>query len=109
MDGLWWKIQLKWMIWGENPLFSETSIFRIIDSVWNSNADKQHWGKMMVQNANPKYRSLEMPDAIRAHCILEPTYIFVSYPTLGKENHRLKSAGWDHTWLLVPWRVIPIN
>ena len=27
MDGSWWKTLLKWMIWGENPLFSETSIF----------------------------------------------------------------------------------
>ena len=26
MDGLQWKTLLKWMIWGENPLFSETSI-----------------------------------------------------------------------------------
>ena len=26
MDGLYWKTLLKWMIWGENPLFSETSI-----------------------------------------------------------------------------------
>ena len=25
MDGLQWKTLLKWMIWGENPLFSETS------------------------------------------------------------------------------------
>jgi len=24
MDGLYWKSLLKWMIWGENPLFSET-------------------------------------------------------------------------------------
>ena len=24
MDGLQWKTLLKWMIWGENPLFSET-------------------------------------------------------------------------------------
>ena len=24
MDGLWWKILKKWMIWGENPLFLET-------------------------------------------------------------------------------------
>ena len=23
-----WKTLLKWMIWGENPLFSETSIFQ---------------------------------------------------------------------------------
>ena len=27
MDGLQWKTLLKWMIWGENPLFSETSKF----------------------------------------------------------------------------------
>ena len=26
MDGLEWKTLLKWMIWGENPLFSETSM-----------------------------------------------------------------------------------
>ena len=26
MDGLQWKTLLKWMIWGENPLVSETSI-----------------------------------------------------------------------------------
>ena len=25
MDGLYWKTFLKWMIWGETPLFSETS------------------------------------------------------------------------------------
>ena len=25
MDGLQWKTLLKWMIWGEKPLFSETS------------------------------------------------------------------------------------
>ena len=29
MDGgLQWKTLLKWMIWGENPLFSETSMIR---------------------------------------------------------------------------------
>ena len=28
MDGLWWKTPLKWMIWGENPLFSETSVWK---------------------------------------------------------------------------------
>ena len=27
MDGLYWKTLLKWMIWGENPLFSETPIY----------------------------------------------------------------------------------
>ena len=27
MDGSWWKTLLKRMIWGENPLFSETSIY----------------------------------------------------------------------------------
>ena len=27
MDGLYWKTLLKWMIWGENPLYSETSIY----------------------------------------------------------------------------------
>ena len=26
MDGLYWKTPLKWMIWGGNPLFSETHI-----------------------------------------------------------------------------------
>ena len=30
LDGLQWKTLLKWMIWGENPLFSETSMFKLI-------------------------------------------------------------------------------
>ena len=27
MDGVSWKTLLKWMIWGENPLFAETYMF----------------------------------------------------------------------------------
>ena len=34
MNGLYWKTLLKCMIWGENPLFSETSIcfFLMVES-----------------------------------------------------------------------------
>ena len=41
MDGLKWTTLLKWMIWGENPLFSETST-----CVYNQNLPK----KMPVYN-----------------------------------------------------------
>ena len=33
MDGLYWKTLLNWMIWGENPLFSETSICEILGTL----------------------------------------------------------------------------
>ena len=35
MDGLKWKSLFKWMIWGENPLFSETSIYTPKNSTLN--------------------------------------------------------------------------